>query len=203
MKVAVLFFVFITVFLGGFILILKSIVDTAPGLSFNVPFFGEVNERALATDELSITSNMFADGQAIPEAFSCYGENKNPSLTVEGVSPDAQSFVLIMQDLDAISGTSSVEQQYHWVVYNIPPWVRQIDVGHIPWSTEGVNSFGRVGYTGPCPEETDGVHRYRFTLYVLNTTLGLTERATVDEVREAMSGHVFGTASYTGTFRKR
>ena len=104
-----------------------------------------------------------------------------------------------MDDPDAPGGT-----WVHWVLFNIPGNARSL-LGNLPpdaqladGSIQGVNSFGRNDYGGPCPPS--GTHRYFFKLYALDTTLSLDESAGKDEVLAAMEGHILAQAELMGTY---
>lgn len=58
------------------------------------------------------------------------------------------------------------------------------------------------GYDGPCPPWNDlMVHKYVFTIYALDVErLNVEGEFTAADVREAMTGHVLGQASLTGTY---
>ena len=60
------------------------------------------------------------------------------------------------------------------------------------------NSWGRVGYGGPCPPS--GVHRYFFKLYAIDEPLALDESATKEEVLAAMEGHTLMETELMGTY---
>ena len=64
--------------------------------------------------------------------------------------------------------------------------------------TEGRNSWGNLGYGGPCPPS--GTHRYFFDVYALDTTLGLSEGATKQQLLDAMEGHIVAEASLMGRY---
>ena len=68
-----------------------------------------------------------------------------------------------MDDTNAPDGTFT-----HWTVYGISPTATSFPEGERPkGSREGENSFGDVGYGGPCPPEGDKAHRYVFAIYAL------------------------------------
>ena len=115
--------------------------------------------------ELTLTSSAFTNNDYIPVKNTCEGAGQSPPLTIENVPAGTKSMVLIVDDPDAPGGT-----WVHWVVWNIAPRTRDIGEGTIPPEVrEGVNSFKRHAYGGPCPPS--GTHRYFFKLYALDTTL--------------------------------
>jgi Raf kinase inhibitor-like YbhB/YbcL family protein len=68
-------------------------------------------------------------------------------------------------------------------------------------SHQGRNSFGKVGYNGPCPPAGQ-THRYFFRVYALDTKLTLSPDADRSQLDAAMQGHVVAHAEYMGTFHR-
>jgi len=143
-----------------------------------------------------ITSSAFRDNQPIPPKYTCDGEDLNPPLAFEGVPQAASSLALVVDDPDAPSGTWN-----HWVVWDMPPTTSAIGEGQDPAGVVGSNSWHRTSYGGPCPPR--GEHRYRFTLYALDTTMELPPRAGPRELDRAMKGHVLAKAQLVGRYARR
>jgi Raf kinase inhibitor-like YbhB/YbcL family protein len=130
---------------------------------------------------LTLTSTAFEDGGAIPRDATCKGEDRSPALSWTGVPDGAAALVLLVDDPDA-------NDWVHWIVLDLPA-----DAGGLPASVaasadppqQGRNTFGRIGYSGPCPPS--GTHHYRFTLYALGAPLGLTGHPDGGAVRRALS----------------
>ncbi len=107
-----------------------------------------------------------------------------------------------MDDPDAPGGAF-----IHWVAYNLPATATALIEGvpraaNIPGGgSNGVNSFGHVGYNGPCPPPGQ-VHHYRFHLYALDSALNLGDSADASAVQAAIKGHVLASAELTGTFSR-
>lgn len=157
---------------------------------------------ALAQAQFTLTSDAFTGGAAIPGGYTCTGENRSPKLTWNGAPANAASFALIVEDPDAPGGTF-----IHWVAYNLPA-----DAGSLPGGVakteeiagggrQGVNSFGRIGYDGPCPPPGT-VHHYHFRLLALDSQLQVDGGADAAAVEAAARGHVAASAELTGTFSR-
>ena len=131
----------------------------------------EVQEE-VEMEKLTISS-VFSNNETIPKKYTCDGDDINPELAIKGVPEEAKSLVLIMDDPDAPVGTWD-----HWIVFNIPVTAK-IEENSIP-GTEGVNSFRRQSYGGPCPPS--GTHRYFFKFYALDTELDLGSNAKKSDV---------------------
>lgn len=154
---------------------------------------------------LSIFSPAFADHAPIPVRYTCDGENISPPLGWSGVPPRTTSFALIVDDPDAPDPAAPKRTFVHWVLYDIPGSVRELEEGAtretLPDGTrEGKNDAGRTGYTGPCPPI--GRHRYFFKLYALDTLFGDLGAPTKAELVRAMDGHVLERAELVGTYQR-
>jgi Raf kinase inhibitor-like YbhB/YbcL family protein len=64
----------------------------------------------------------------------------------------------------------------------------------------GKNSWGRMGYGGPCPP--GGTHRYFFKLYALDEMPAISAGASKGELEKAMVGHILAHGELMGTFTK-
>lgn len=146
---------------------------------------------------MKIESTVFKNNQQIPSKYTCDGENTNPPLEFSDVPEKAKSLVLIMDDPDAPRGTF-----VHWVVFNIDPQTKDVAEGKVPDNgAEGVTSFGKQGYGGPCPPS--GTHRYFFKLYALDEKLNLNRSAGKKEVESAMVGHILAQAELIGLYQRK
>ena len=150
---------------------------------------------------LTLSSSALKEGATIPARLTCDGENVPPPLQWEGRVANARSQVLILDDPDAPGGVFT-----HWVIYDLPV-DGTVGSGHIErgigHSREGKNDFGKTGYGGPCPPRGHGVHRYVFTLSVLDIAgLGLPAGASRQQVEAKMRGHVIATAKLMGRYER-
>jgi Raf kinase inhibitor-like YbhB/YbcL family protein len=150
---------------------------------------------------LSLSSPAFRDGAPIPAVYTCQGADVPPPLRWTGVSPDARSLVLIVEDPDAPDPRAPKMTWVHWVLYDLPPGDGGIGEGRLPpGSASGRNGWNRTGYGGPCPPI--GRHRYFFRLYALDTRLKFGDTPGKAEVVKAMAGHVLQRAVLMGTYEK-
>jgi Raf kinase inhibitor-like YbhB/YbcL family protein len=107
-----------------------------------------------------------------------------------------------MDDPDAPSGTF-----VHWLVYDIPPAVTELEEGLPPTPTlpngarQGLNGFGDLGYGGPQPPS--GTHRYFFHLYALDIKLDLPAGVSREELDEAMNDDIIEEAQLMGRYQHR
>ncbi|MGC9523709.1 MAG: YbhB/YbcL family Raf kinase inhibitor-like protein [Anaerolineae bacterium] len=156
-----------------------------------------------APSDLMLTSSAFAEGDAIPARYTCDGEDVSPPLSWEGPPDGTERFALICDDPDAPGGT-----WVHWVVYDLPGDARTLPEA-VPadpvldsGARQGLNSWSRTGYGGPCPPR--GVHRYVFKLYALDATLALApEETDKAALLGAMEGHVLAQTTLIGTYTRQ
>jgi len=145
-----------------------------------------------------LSSGVFEYGKLIPDRYTCEGDDLSPPLVWDNIPEGTESFVLVMDDPDAPSGT-----WVHWLLYDIPSRVTGFEEGASS-GLSGVNSWGRTGYGGPCPPHGHGVHRYFFKVYALDTlTIDLPEGADVGRVKAAMNGHVLAVAEHMGKYERK
>lgn len=152
--------------------------------------------------ELSVESAAFTEGGLIPSKYTCDGNDVSPPLRWSGPPDGTRSLALISDDPDAPMGT-----WVHWVMYNIPPHVRELRE-HVPPSeklsdgtVQGRTDFGRIGYGGPCPPS--GTHRYYFRVYALDTVLDVAPGATKRQLLRAMEGHVLAQGELMGKYARK
>jgi Raf kinase inhibitor-like YbhB/YbcL family protein len=154
---------------------------------------------------LTLTSTAFAHQEAIPEKFTCEGQDVSPDLRWEGVPANARSLVLVVDDPDAPDPANPRTTFVHWVVYDIPPATTGLPEGvqaaDLPaGARQGTNDWHRVGYGGPCPPI--GRHRYFHKLFALDVVLGDIGAPTKQALEVAMQGHVVARGELVGTYEK-
>ena len=147
-----------------------------------------------------LSTTAFQAGQPIPRICTCDGEDRSPDLEWSEVPVQSRSFALVCDDPDAPKGT-----WVHWVLFNLPADAVQLAAG-VPGTPElpsgarqGVNSSGKVGYSGPCPPPGPA-HRYYFRLYALDTVLNIAPGARRADLDQALGTHVLAEATLMGTY---
>jgi len=145
---------------------------------------------------MEIYSNAFTEGELIPKKFTCDAEDISPQLSWQGAPTNTKVFVLIFDDPDAPMGTWD-----HCLLYNIPAHVTELaeNIQTLPAGTlEGLNSFGKRTYGGPCPP--DKIHRYYFKLYALDRPLELSPGISKKELEQAIQPHILAEAVLMGRY---
>ena len=72
-----------------------------------------MTETQAPSEQLTLTSPAFADGQPIPREYTCHGSDQSPALTWRGVPAGAEALVLFVDDPDG-------RDWVHWTVLDLP-----------------------------------------------------------------------------------
>ncbi len=152
---------------------------------------------------LRVTSSAFEEGGAIPIRYTGWGEDVSPPLEMQDLSTDAKTIAVVMDDLDF-----PLRAFNHWVIWNIPAGSSIQEaipngetVESLGGAVQGRSEYGgKHYYRGPKPPF--GEHRYRFQVYVLDTSLELSADADKAALQRAMDGHVLQYGSITGTYHR-
>ena len=152
--------------------------------------------------EIKITSPAFEEGGLIPKKYTCDGSNVSPPLRWNSVPDGTESIAIICEDPDAPSGT-----WMHWILFNLPAECREL-AENIPddetlhdSTRQGINDFGSIGYSGPCPPW--GIHRYFFKIFALDCTLDIVHLVDKDILNLAMGDHILATGQLMGRYQRK
>jgi Raf kinase inhibitor-like YbhB/YbcL family protein len=147
------------------------------------------------------TDAVDSKGQFDPR-YTCDIDNSSPELRWDDVPENTAAFVLIAEDL------STPGPFAHWVVYNISGELRHLPAGIPPQDNlpngirQGLNSFGKLGYGGPCPPHGSAAHRYIFRVYALDSVPELPPRATRETVLAAIQNRILASAQIEGHYQR-
>ncbi len=153
----------------------------------------------------------------LPDKYGKYADatdmlNDRPMVSfpiqITDVPEGAQSLALTLVDWDAIpvSGFPWI----HWTAANISPDILEIPEDNsrnqkVPM-IQGRNSTagGMVGNTDPAtawryngPYPPDKVHNYHLSVFALDKQLPLSDGFWLNELQDAMRGHILATAEFT------
>lgn len=163
----------------------------------NTPVDAVSTATTVEEEMFTLSSSAFADNGRIADRYTyslgkqCSGENYSPPLNWSGAPEGTVSFLLTMLDPD---GGNWV----HWLLVNIPAETASLEEAQQGPDTgiAGRNSFGGIGYGGPCPPS--GTHRYIFTLYALDTILDAKTGVSLKDVNAQLKDHILGQCQLTG-----
>ena len=154
-----------------------------------------------ARSTLSVRSASFSEGGSIPRQYTCDGASLSPQLSWQATPAATKSLAIVMEDPDAPVLFT------HWLVYNLAPNVRDLAEGAsrqgiMPAGAgEGHNSFGRLGYGGPCPPPGKP-HHYIFRVYALDRQLDLPAGASRQQLDTAIDDHIVGQGQLVGIYQR-
>ena len=144
--------------------------------------------RAETTDTIEVTSTAFAEGEPIPEHYTCDGEEVSPPLAWSGIPPTLppwRSWSTTRMRRPGPSPTGS-----SWTSRCRPPRPRR--TACLRGGIQATSSAGDAAYAGPCPPS--GTHHYRFTVVAAGAATGLPEGSSLDDALAALDGHVVAGA---------
>jgi len=160
----------------------------------------------------TLSSAAFADDAVLPLKYAggtlcgsdSRGGNISPPLTWSNPPAGTKSFAVLIIDPDGRRGLGSV----HWVAYGIPAARTGLQEGDggtppAPDITEGKNSRGTLGYTGPCGPPVDAPHHYIIDVIALDLAPGALQAGLDrDELLKMIDGHSLGPASMVVRYRR-
>jgi Raf kinase inhibitor-like YbhB/YbcL family protein len=168
-------------------------------LNFSLPLSDPADGQALSGSQ--VRSSSFSDGGQIPARYTSDGGNVSPNLQGSPAPARTKTFAIVVNDPDAPIDFT------HWLVYKIPPGIHGLfDEGSTKaampnGAQEGTNSFGHLGYSGPCPP-AGKPHHYIFHLYALDSRLQLQAAAARNQLDSAIKGHIVSQGQVTGIYRR-
>jgi Raf kinase inhibitor-like YbhB/YbcL family protein len=152
--------------------------------------------------KIKITSSAFEEGGIIPSKYTCDGNNISPPLQWNLVPDGTKCIALICDDPDAPSG-----DWVHWILYDLPANTQHLsenmpDDETLPDGTrQGLTSFGKTGYGGPCPP--NGFHRYYFRIYALDKKIDAAIILDKKKLLEEMDGHILAQGQLMGKYKRQ
>jgi len=152
-----------------------------------------------ARASMALTSD-FTPGATIPRVHTCDGRDISPPVSAGGLPAGTKELVVVMRDPDAPGGNF-----LHWAIANVEPAPGSgratLRAGAIPAGTvQGRNSFGTLGYRGPCPPPGSAPHHYHITVYALSRPSMLKTGFSADAVAALPA---LATATLIGLYGRR
>jgi Raf kinase inhibitor-like YbhB/YbcL family protein len=159
---------------------------------------------------IHITIADFADGDRIPNKYTCAGSPMAPSpaMSWTGAPANTQSYVVILHDPDPVLQGSATNDVLHWAIIDIPGDAKGlpegVKAGEQSDGAKNVNNItGQPVYMGPCAPPGHGDHHYTFEVYALNAKLGLPSSTSRADLMNAMNGKVIAKGVYIGIFGQK
>jgi hypothetical protein len=154
------------------------------------------------TQFVLLTDAIDSKGQFDPR-YTCDSDNSSPELRWMNPPEEARSFAVLVEDPGASGGTLT-----QWMIYNIPATISHLPAGIPAQETlpngirQGVNSFKKLGYGGPCPDSGDAPHSYVIRIFALASAPEVPPRATREQLMAAMQPLILATAQVRGRYQR-
>jgi Raf kinase inhibitor-like YbhB/YbcL family protein len=157
-----------------------------------------VNLPAKAGARLSVESPAFKSGGDIPYENTQYRGNIFPGLSWTAGPSGTRTYVIIMQDPDAIYNGMPI---LHWTMFNVPANLIRLDAAmtappagasYGP-NIRGANQAYMGPHTPPGPK-----HHYHLQLFALDIVLAAEAGADYAALTGAMKGHVLSEGELVG-----
>lgn len=164
-------------------------------------------DRAFAAipEAMTLTSNAFGDGEAIPARYTADGAGISPPLTWTAPPAGVSAVALLVEDPDA----PSPEPLVHLLAWDLPADLAGLPEGQLKSpghkgldESLGRNSFLSAGWLPPDPPSGHGAHLYVFQLFALDRPLAFDGHPGRGAFLEAIKGHVLAKAMLVGTYER-
>lgn len=178
-------------------------LDGAPLIdSIPSPTVPATDDGVASTDANTIATTGFrifapwADGAKIDPLYTCDGSNASPAIAWADVPAGTQELAISLVDETNLSNGRPF---VHWVLAGLDPTLDRVGENEVPLGAlQGLNFFGDVGYTGPCPNP-DSTANYTITVFALNQQLELADGTPAAELLDVISIVTIDSASSVGS----
>jgi para-nitrobenzyl esterase len=156
------------------------------------------NAPAKGDAKLTVTTPAFKNMGDIPFENTQYEGNKFPGLEWTAGPAGTKSYVVIMQDTDALRNGAPI---LHWTMVDIPPSTTKLPAGMTDapqGAMNGPNIRGTMqAYMGP-RTPAGPKHRYHLQVFALDNSVGNESMQSYDAMVAAMKGHVLASGQVIG-----
>jgi para-nitrobenzyl esterase len=156
------------------------------------------NAPAKGNAKLTVTTPAFKNMGDIPLENTQYQGNKFPGLEWTAGPAGTKTYVVIMQDTDALRNGAPI---LHWSMVDIPPSITKLPAGMtdaLPSTMFGPNMRGLMqAYMGP-RTPAGPKHRYHIQVFALDNSVGGESMQSYDAMLTAMKGHVLASGEVIG-----
>jgi len=166
-----------------------------------LPQLALTNFPAKSDAKLTVTSPAFTPGGDIPFENTQYKGNVFPGLAWTAGPAETKSYVVIMQDTDAMVRGAPI---LHWTMLNIPATVKQLDAAMTapPAGAQYGPNFRGANQAYMGPRTPPGPkHRYHFQVFALDTELPQDAGANYAALTAAMKDQVLASGEVIGLGR--
>ena len=141
------------------------------------------------------------NGDKFPTENTGRGQDLSPEFLIKNLSPSAKTLAITLEDIRH----PLFKRFTHWLIWNIP--ATEKITGAIPGGKIGPSlgnarqgiGYGWYKYAGPKPPKGKQ-HRYRFTVYALDSEIELSTLPTKGNFIKKAKRHILQRGSVVGTF---
>jgi Raf kinase inhibitor-like YbhB/YbcL family protein len=139
---------------------------------------------------MTVTIPVLTDGVLAAE-YTCYAKHPgtSPPISWSGAPPGTKSLALVVDD-----SSTPIAPRVYWLVFDIRADTTDLQTGTVPPGARVAQNTGhKAVYDPPCP--SGAPHRYRVTIYALNTRFSrraLPPDAPLLQAWATISAHVIG-----------
>ena len=160
-------------------------------------------DSAVGPETVTVRSDAFEDGGALPPKFTEDGEKISPDLSWSNVPEDAQTLILVVEDIDSPTPLPII----HTLAARPAMRSGRLAEGELaPGSGDwllGKNSFGKLGWLPPDPPKGHGDHHYVFQLFALSSTPDLQEGWGKNDLIAALENSVLARGRLEGIYGRK
>jgi Raf kinase inhibitor-like YbhB/YbcL family protein len=154
---------------------------------------------------LRLTTDAIDEKGYFDPRYTCDVDNSSPELRWENPPEETAGFAIVAESMEI--GTEGGFA--HWVVYHIPRDVHHLPTGIPPQDSlpngirQGLNGYGKLGYTGPCPPKNAKAARYRFRIFALRELSDPPPvRATCEQIMKLIAPHIIESSEVIGQYQR-
>lgn len=157
-----------------------------------------------ATGVFTVSSSGYPQGGTLPTKYTCDGAGSSPALSFKNPPAGTKSFAILGWD-----DNSSAAPLSTWEVYDIPITAKSIPEGvpngsSVQGFKQGLNSFGRSGFSAPCPTKDGKRREYYIDFYAINvSSLGLPAGAKASQIHAAIKKHKIAESKLLGVYSRK
>ncbi|MFK7917652.1 MAG: YbhB/YbcL family Raf kinase inhibitor-like protein [Ilumatobacter sp.] len=138
----------------------------------------------------------WAQDAPIGAIHTCDGANSSPAVSWTNAPGGTQEYAVSLVDETNLSNGRPF---IHWVVAGIAPSIDRISGDTTPQgAVRGLNFFGDIGYTGPCPDP-GSTNSFTLTVFALGQQLELADGTPAAEMLDLIATVAIGATSSRGT----
>ena len=154
----------------------------------------------VATPPFRIWTDAIDDRGFFDPRYTCDVDNSSPELRWENSPEETAGFAIICETIEG--------GFVHWMVFHIPAEVHHVPAGIPPQDSlpngirQGLNGYGKLGYSGPCPPKDAPPQRYRIRLFALHALMEPPVRPNREQLLALIEPYVIQSVEIVGLYQR-